>query len=44
MKVRSIVQDVISGHKWRYSLDKASEFIEKEAESQLVFAGIKSSS
>lgn len=41
MKVRSIVQDVISGHKWRYSLDRASEFIEKEADEQLLFAGIE---
>lgn len=41
MKVRGIVQDVICGHNWSDSLERASEFIEEESANQLMYAGIE---
>ena len=41
MKVRGIVQDVICGHNWRDSLQRAAELIEDESASQLMYAGIE---
>jgi regulator of protease activity HflC (stomatin/prohibitin superfamily) len=41
MKVRGIVQDVICGHNWRDSIERASDFIELDAADQLMYAGIE---